>query len=978
MPPDEARQFKDVSFSGSAAKALATTLLGRISGEVRFDDGSRALYATDASNYRQVPIGVVIPKTVEDVVATVAACREHGAPILARGGGTSLAGQCCNTAVVLDMSKYLNRILDIDTAAKRARVQPGCVLDHLRARAEEHRLTFGPDPATHDHNTLGGMIGNNSCGVHSVTAGRTADNVEELEILTYDGLRLRVGPTSDAELDQIIREGGRRGQIYKGLKDLRDKYADQIRSRFPDIPRRVSGLNLPALLPENGFNVARALVGSESICVLVLEAGLRLVHSPPGRALLILGYPDVFTAGDHVPQILEHKPIGLEAIDDRLLHYMHEKGLHDEDVELLPPGGGWLYVEIGGEDDDEAEAKGQSLMEALKRNDDAPSMKLFLDKRQQAKLWGIRESGLGATAHVKELPDTWPGWEDAAVPPDKVGAYLRDFRALLDRYDYNCSLYGHFGDGCIHCRINFDLRTQQGIDRFRAFLDDAADLVLKYGGSFSGEHGDGQARAALLPKMFGAELIEAFREFKAIWDPDWKMNPGKLVDPYPITANLRVAGYHPRDLQTTFSYPEDQGSFAHAAERCVGVGKCRRMSGNVMCPSYMVTGEEMHSTRGRARLLFEMVRGGPLDEGWRSDAVREALDLCLACKGCKGDCPVNVDMATYKAEFFSHYYKGRLRPRTAYSMGLIYWWSRVASHMPGFANAVLQASPFSGLAKAAGGIAPQRRMPRFARQTFKEWYRQRGSRGNGRRRVILWPDTFNNHFHPEVGAAAVEVLEAAGCEVVLPEQSLCCGRPLYGWGMLGLAQKELRRILDGLGGEIDQGVPVIGLEPACLTTFRDELPNLFPRDDRAKRLCAQSFMLSEFLEREVGYEPPKLERKALVHAHCNQHSVLGMADEKRMLSKLGLDYAVLESGCCGMAGSFGFEADHYDVSMKAGERMLLPVVRAADGDCLVITNGYSCREQIDQCTGRQALHSAEVLQMALRHAGEGQPRENQR
>jgi len=957
------------------AKALAAELRTQIRGEARFDDGSRAMYATDASNYRQVPIGVVLPKDVDDVIKTIAACRRFGAPILMRGGGTSLAGQCCNVAVVLDMSKYMNRIIELDPEKKLARVQPGLILDDLRHAAEQHHLTFGPDPATHDRCTLGGMIGNNSCGVHSVMAGKTVDNIEELEILTYDGVRMRVGKTGDDELERIIQEGGRRGEIYARLKSLRDRYASLIRERYPQIPRRVSGYNLDQLLSENGFHVARALVGSECTCVTVLEATTRLVYSPPARTLLVLGYPDVYTAADHLMEVLAYQPIALEGMDDRLINDVRRKGLHPEGLALLPEGGGWLLAEFGGETREEADARARKLMEELGRRQGAinraPSLRLLDSLREGRMIWQIRESGLGATAFVPGKPITWEGWEDSAVPPEKVGDYLRDFRKLYDKYGYEGDFYGHFGQGCIHTRANFDLETAEGIKAFRSFMEEAADLVVSYGGSLSGEHGDGQARAELLPKMFGNELVEAFREFKAIWDPDWKMNPGKVVDAYRIDENLRLGtSYRPRQVQTHFKFPDDQGSFARATLRCVGVGKCRRMEGGTMCPSFMVTREEEHSTRGRTHLLFEMLQGNPIKNGWRDEHVKEALDLCLACKGCKGDCPVHVDVATYKAEFLSHYYQGRLRPITAYSMGLIYWWARFGSLMPGVANFFTQTPLLRNVAKAIAGIAPERRIPVFAPQTFKQWFRQREPRNEGSPRVILWADTFNNHFHPEAAQAAVEVLEAVGYQVEVPERSLCCGRPLYDFGMLDTAKRLLRQILDTLRPQIAAGIPLVGLEPSCVAVFRDELRNLFPGDADARRLSQQSFLLSEFLEKQVqNYQFPPLQRKAIVQGHCHHKAIMKMRDEQAVLAKLGLDVEVLDSGCCGMAGSFGFEKDHYDVSIKVGERVLLPAVRDAAEDTLIIADGFSCREQIAQTTDRRALHLAQVIQMAMHQDG---------
>nr|WP_218030905.1 FAD-binding and (Fe-S)-binding domain-containing protein [Dictyobacter aurantiacus] len=949
-------------------EALERDLRQQVRGEVRFDEGSRGLYTTDASNYRQVPIGVVIPKDKDDVVATVATCRAYNVPVLARGGGTSLAGQCCNVAVVIDMSKYMNGIIEMDAERRRARVQPGIILDHLRQAAEEHHLTFGPDPATHNHCTLGGMIGNNSCGTHALMAGKTSDNIDELEILTYDGLRMRVGKTSDEELERIIGEGGRRGEIYARLKALRDTYADLIRERYPDIPRRVSGFNLDELLPENGFNVAGALVGSESTCAVVLEATTRLVESPPVRTLVVLGYADIYSGCDRIPELLKHHPIGLEGFDDGLISDMRKKGMHPDEIALFPEGRGWLLVEFGGQDKEDAGKQARALVDELRGKEHAPDIKVYADPADQQKIWSVREAALGVTALVPGEKARWAGWEDSAVPPDKLGDYLRDLRKLLDSYQYSASFYGHFGQGCLHTRIDFDLDTHEGIQKFRAFINDAADLVVRYGGSLSGEHGDGQARAEFTTKMFGNELIDAFREFKSIWDPAWKLNPGKMVNAYRVDENLRQGtNYQPLPVRTHFQFPDDGGSFASATLRCVGVGKCRRTEGGTMCPSFMVTREEKDTTRGRARLLFEMLQGDPVTRGWRNDKVKEALDLCLACKGCKGDCPVNVDMATYKAEFLSHYYQGRLRPLTGYSMGLIYWWARLASLMPGLVNFVTHAPVLSGIAKTMGGFAPQRRIPTFAPQTFKQWFQRRGTRNQGGPQVILWPDTFNNYLKPETAMAAVEVLEAAGHQVIVPQRSLCCGRPLYDYGFLDQAKHLLRQILDTLGPQIEAGIPVVALEPSCAAVFRDELKNLFPHDENAKRLSQQTFLLSEFLEQKSkDYQLPRLSQQAVVHGHCHHKAIMKMKDEEAVLSRLGLDFQVLDSGCCGMAGAFGFEKDHYDISIKAGERVLLPAVRKADKDTIIIADGFSCREQIEQTTDRKALHLAEVLQMALR------------
>ncbi len=762
------------------AAEIAKRLKAEIEGEVRFDAGTRALYSTDASNYRQVPVGVVLPRSIHDVITTVEICRSFEVPVLSRGGGTSLAGQCCNVAVVLDFSKYLNHLLELDPAKRLARVEPGIILDELRDRATRHGLTFGPDPATHNRCTLGGMIGNNSCGVHALIAGKTSENVEEMEVLTYEGLRLRVGKTPEEDLARIIGEGGPRGEIYKSLRSIRDRYAVLIREKFPQIPRRVSGYNLDKLLPENGFQVAQALVGTESTCVTVLEATLRLIPNPECRTLVVLGYPDIYTAADDVPLILHHKPIGLEGVDNLMIDNARKQGIHPQQIDLLPEGNAWMMVEFGADTKEEADSKAHEFLKSVKKSPHHPNSKFFDNSHEEKSIWEVRESALGSTAIVPGQAPAWPGWEDSAVPPAQLGHYLRDLCSLYEKFGYRGAFYGHFGDGCVHSRVDFDLLTAEGIARFRNYVHEAAALVVKYGGSLSGEHGDGQARGELLPIMFGDELVQAFREFKAIWDPHNKMNPHKVVDAYRVDENLRLGSdFRPAPTRTHFQFPGDNGDFAHAALRCVGVGMCRRHDGGTMCPSYMVTHEEEHSTRGRARLLFEMLEGEVITEGWKSEAVKEALDLCLSCKGCKHDCPVSVDMATYKAEFLSHYYKGRRRPLNAYAIGFIHSLARLASLAPELTNGLMHTPGLSGLLKRIAGIARQRQFPRFAKQTFKHWFAAHGAQNVGGPPVILWPDTFTNFWHPEHGIAATEVLEKLGYHVRIPRKDLCCGWLFY-------------------------------------------------------------------------------------------------------------------------------------------------------------------------------------------------------
>jgi FAD/FMN-containing dehydrogenase/Fe-S oxidoreductase len=956
---------------GIDVAALERQLRSSIKGEVRFDDGSRALYATDASNYRQVPIGVVIPRNADDVVAAVAACRAHQAPLLSRGGGTSLCGQCCNVAVVLDFSKYMNRVLAIDEQARTAIVEPGCVLDDLRDAAARHDLTFAPDPATHNHNTLGGMIGNNSCGPHSVMGGETVHNVVELEILTYDGLRMWVG--GEESFERMLRLSDGAAEIAKRLKSLADRHAPRIREAFPPIPRRVSGYNLPALLPENGFDIAKSLVGSEGTCVVVLQAKLRLLPRPRCRSLVVLGYDSVADAGDDVPDVMRCKPIALEGMDDRLVEDMKQTHLHIDYLGLLPEGKGWLLVEFGGDTQDEADQRAQELVDTVQRKGKPPSVKFVDDPVQEQHIWKVRESGLGATAHVPGKKITWEGWEDSSVPPEKLGEYLRKLRELFDRYGYGCDLYGHFGQGCVHTRIDFDLETQPGIEKFRRFLHEAAALVVSLGGSISGEHGDGQSKAELLPIMFGPDLVGAFEEFKSIWDPAQRMNPGKIVKAYRPDENLRLGtSFNPAPVETRMFFAGDGGDFGRTVLRCVGVGECRK-HGGTMCPSYHATREEMHSTRGRAHLLFEMLngdrRGGVLKNGWREGAVKEALDLCLSCKGCRHECPVKVDMASYKAEFLSHWYESHPRPMSAHLFGFIDRWSRWASVAPGAVNFLSRHEPFATWIKGVAGISRERRLPMFAKRCFTDAFRGDNEGGFGesvRGEVLLWPDTFNNHFHPQVAQAAIEVLRYAGWRVRIPKASVCCGRPLYEFGYLDDARRYLQRALAVIDEELQAGLPIIVLEPACLSVFREELPMMLPRHEQARRLKSQSFLLADFLlEHSPSLPLQPLEREVLVHLHCHHKSVLDAQPEREWLRKLGLDASEPEAGCCGMAGSFGFEARKYEVSMKCAERALLPAVRDASHDKLVVADGYSCREQIVQGTGREALHLAQVLRMAM-------------
>ncbi len=954
------------------AADLERELRANIRGEVRFDPASRALYATDASNYRHIPIGLVVPLDEDDVIATVAACRRFNAPVLSRGGGTSLAGQGTNAAVVLDFSKYMNKMGLVDPISRTVHVQPGIVLDRVREAAEKFALTYAPDPATHSRCTIGGMIGNNSCGVHALMGGKTVDNIHSLDLLLYDGTRLTVGPTTDEQIEQHIASGGRIGKLYAGLKRIRDDYAAFVRERFPDIPRRVSGYNLDELLPENHFNVARALVGSEGTCAVILGATLNLVESPQFRTLVGVGFKDVFVAADHVPLVLTHNPIGLEGMDDLLLESLRAKQKALEDIPLLPEGRGFLLVEFGGNTQDEADQRARALALSLASITQA---RIYTNE-QAHRVWAIRESGLGATSFVPGKRTGWEGWEDAAVDPTRLGSYLRAIYALMQQYGYWSPMYGHFGQGCVHMRLSFDLETEKGILDFREFMEKAADIVLAHGGSLSGEHGDGQARGVLLPKMFGPELMQAFREFKRLFDPGNRMNPHKLIDAHEIHEDLRLgADYSPWEPKTHFAFAADHGSFARATLRCVGVGACRKSDAGTMCPSYMATGEEQHSTRGRAHLLWELMQREVLPNDWANEQVRESLDLCLSCKACKSECPVSVDMATYKAEFLAHHYEHHPRPLAHYAFGRIDRVARLASLAPGLVNAINNTPGISHLIKSTLHIHPSRSFPRFSRPFTPDRRLARDARRRDDRRqtpspasppVFLWADTFNNYFHPVTMRAAHQVLTSAGFRVTLPNRHLCCGRPLYDFGLLDTAKQYLAKILDALTPQIDAGTPIVVLEPSCASVFRDELIHLFPNDPRAPRLRSLVHLLSEFLVKHApDYQPPRIDGTILVHGHCHHKAMTGigergMTDELKLLRATGAQVQALDSGCCGMAGPFGFEKDKYEISQKLGERVLLPAVRS-NPQAIVVSDGFSCCEQITQNTSARPKHLAEIL-----------------
>ncbi|MFF8631401.1 FAD-binding and (Fe-S)-binding domain-containing protein [Streptomyces werraensis] len=950
-------------------RELAAALRAAVRGEVDLGVTARALTTMDASNYRRIPLGVVAPRDADDVAAALAVCRERGVPVVPRGGGTSIAGQATGTGIVLDFTRHMNRLLSLDPEAGTAVVQPGLVLDRLQEAAAPHGLRFGPDPSTHGRCTLGGMIGNNSCGSHSVAWGTTADNVRTLSVITARGERLRPGP-------------GWAG-APAGLRALVEGEWARLRTGFPDLPRRISGYAVDALLPENRADVARSLCGSEGTLAVLTEAELTLVRAPRARALAVLAYADESGAAQAAAGLLPYRPLTVEGMAADLV----------PSAAGLPRGGAWLFVEAGGDTGAEARAAAEAIVRAA----DVVDALVVTDPARQRTLWRIREDASGTATRMPDGSEAWPGWEDCAVPPARLGDYLRDFRALLAEHGLRGTPYGHFGDGCIHVRIDFDLLTGPGVARFRRFSEELADLVVAHGGSLSGEHGDGQARAELLPRMYGPETVALFERVKGVWDPDGLLNPGMLVRPAPLDADLRFSALPREPVDVAFGYPADAGDFSAAVRRCVGVAKCRTtsVSGSaVMCPSFRATGEEEHSTRGRARLLHEMLAGELVTDGWRSTEVRDALDLCLSCKGCRSDCPVGVDMATYKAEFLHHHYAGRRRPAAHYAMGWLPVWLSWAARTrtAGVANALASVRPLARAAKRMGGIAGEREIPSLATEPFSRWWRRRRrSAEDDGPLVVLWPDTFTEHLSPSVGRAAVRVLEAAGMRVVLPPTlrprsggrvgdarsrsplslltarrgRVCCGLTYISTGQLDRARAVVRRTLDLLEPVLATDAPLVVLEPSCAAALRTDAPELVHDDPRAAQLASRVVTFAETLERYApDWTPPAVNRPVTGQTHCHQHAVLGDGPDRRLREAAGLT-GELAGGCCGLAGDFGFERGHEDVSRACAEEQLLPSVREAPQDAVVQADGFSCRTQLEQLGGVRGRHLAEILAEAL-------------
>jgi FAD/FMN-containing dehydrogenase/Fe-S oxidoreductase len=939
-------------------EAIAAALRAAGLREVDASARRRAEYSSDASLYRVVPAVVAFPRSAEEVAAALEACRGLGVPLTARGAGTSIAGNAVGPGVVLDFSRHLNRIRGIDPEARSAVVEPGVVLDDLQRAAAAHGLRFGPEPSTHSRCTIGGMIGNNSCGSRALRYGRTADNVTELDLLAGTGERLAARHGAAPESSPLL----------SALHEIASASLAVLRTELGRFGRQVSGYSLEHLLPERGFNAAAALTGTEGSCGLVLGATLRLVSAPAATALVVLGYPDMASAADAAPVLLPHSLVALEGMDARIVDVVRgRRGAAA--VPELPRGTGWLLAELAGGSAAEAAAGAPAAIATA----GALAARTVTDPAEAAALWRIREDGSGLSARSPAGLPAHAGWEDAAVPPARLGSYLREFEALLASCGLTGMPYGHFGDGCVHIRIDFPLRAPGGSASFREFILAAARLVASYGGSMSGEHGDGRARSELLPLMYSKDALAAFASVKAACDPDGLLNPGIILNAFPVQAALRLPDARPLRRGLGLSYSADGGDLTAAVHRCIGVGRCVASAGagTVMCPSYQATRDEKDSTRGRARVLQELANGS-LVLGWRSPELRESLDLCLACKGCASDCPAGVDMASYKAEVLYQAYRRRPRPAAHYSLGWLPRWARLAARSPRLANRALRAPLVGPLGRWLAGLDPRRELPEFAPASFRQWFAARpGSPNPPAGPVLLWPDTFTNHFTPGVGIAAVRLLEQAGFAVLLPDQPLCCGLTWISTGQLGSARRILRRSVRALAEHAASGVPIIGLEPSCTAVFRSDALDLLGESPEARSVAGATHTLAEFLTRLPDWRPPSLAgRNVLAQPHCHQHAVLGWQADQELLARAGATVRTV-GGCCGLAGNFGMERGHYQLSAVIAASQLLPAIAAAGDDCAVLADGFSCRTQISQLAGRRALHLAELL--AGREGGDPPP-----
>jgi FAD/FMN-containing dehydrogenase/Fe-S oxidoreductase len=949
--------------------------------DIRDDLTTRAAYVSDASIYRRVPAAVVEPRTVEEVREALALARDRGWSVVSRGGGTSVAGNAIGEGLVIDTSRHFNRIKSIDPQTMTAVIEPGVVCDQLREAASEFGLTYGPDPSTHSRCTIGGMVANNACGSHSVAWGTSADNLVALKVMLDDGNEIELGQGFTSE-----------PRVSHALTALRDRHLAMLRTELGQFPRQVSGFGLHYLLSENGFDTAKAFAGTEGTCGIITELTVKLVRKPAHTALAVLGFEDVFAAATAAPKLRIPHVYTIEGMGADLIQALQTRPGRETAGSELPKGGGWLYCEVGADTLQEAEARALELPGLISEK---VVDSIVVPEGPLAKaLWNIREAGAGIVTRLPEGGEAWPGWEDSAVPPRRFGEYLRDLYDLLDEVDLSGIPFGHFGEGCVHIRISFDFTNDAGVAAYRDFVERAAGLVRRYGGSVSGEHGDGRARSELLATIYSPEALTSFREFKNIFDPNGFFNPGVLVDPEPVDEGIRPGpGARTFELTPVHAFTRDDGSFASAVNRCVGVGACRSDAG-AMCPSFQATKDEVHSTRGRARSLAEMLRGESITDGWKSKETLEALDLCLSCKACATECPVNVDMATYKAEFLHHHYRQGLlsfigknrRPMAQFTMGWMPYLMRITERIPFAFRLINRLESFrliEELTKRLGGIETKRRMITFAPQPLTAWFRRRRSAAaegdDTRESVVIWPDTFTNFSADAPGKAAVDVLEAMGYRVLMPMGNVCCGLTWHSTGQLDMTKKVLRDTLDVMEPLLRAGYPVIGLEPSCTVMLQDEITELLPDDDRAALVSKLTQTLGTFAAQHLkdGKPWPFAElagdggkpAEALCQVHCHQKSALGYDPELSVMEKLGVNTTVIGGGCCGLAGNWGFEPGHYEISQTLGERELFPAIRNASDGTLVVADGFSCRTQIAQGTSADGVHLAQIMLKALNRSG---------
>lgn len=955
-----------------------------IAGEVRFDPASRFLYATDASMYQVEPIGVVIPRVPEDVLAAVEVARRHRVALLPRGAGTSLTGQAVNRALVIDFTRHLNRVLEVNVEERWARVEPGVVQDELNHHVRPLGLLFGPDTSTSNRATLGGMIGNNSGGAHSIVYGLTVDHVLELTVVLADGTRLVLGEVSEEELRRRAERPGAEGRIYREVARIRAEYADEIRARYPAYWRRVAGYNLNELVGvgikpgswagggdgrPRPLSLARLVVGSEGTLCTVLEAKVRLVERPRVTALAVIHYRDLLEALESSQAILETGPYAVELTDKTILDLARgnlELRRRMDFVEGDPAA--ILIVEYAGSSEAEVRGRLEALEARRRREGFGYAVHVAWDPAEQHSIWKVRKAGLGLLLGMKGDRKPIAFVEDTAVDPKHLPEFVSRFRQVFAKYDTEGAYYGHCSVGCLHIRPVINLKTARGLEQVRAIAEEITALVLEFGGTISSEHGDGRARSPFLERMYGPRLMQAFRELKRAFDPEDRMNPGNIVASPGLTEHLRYGPQYVTWEPPTLLDFSDQGGFAAAVELCNGVGVCRKTLEGTMCPSYMVTRDEEHSTRGRANALRAVLSGALPPAEFTGRRLYEILDLCLECKACKAECPSNVDMAKLKYEFLHHYYQAHGLPLRNRLFGRIARVNALAARAPRLANALTGFAPVRWLLEALVGIDRRRPLPPLAAEPFPTWFARRPAPAAAPRgEVVLFHDTFTTYNVPEVGRAAVELLEAAGYRVVLVDRR-CCGRPLISKGLLAEAREHAAWNVERLAPWVARGVPVVGLEPSCLLTFRDEVVDLL-RTESARAVARGSFLLEEFLlrERARGLALPfgAEGRRALLHGHCHQKALVGTAPTAAVLRWAGYTVEEVDAGCCGMAGAFGFEREHYEISVRLGRRRLAPAVEAAGDGTTIVAPGISCRQQIAHLTGRRALHPAEALWQAL-------------